>query len=65
MSYTVTVPVSCPRCGGELRSVQATSPISAIERERGLVVECVSCRHVATVVVQLVDGILGRMRRAS
>ena len=57
--------VSCPECAGMMRKVQATSPLGARHRVAGLVLECDSCRHVATLVVQLLDGVHGRMRRAS
>lgn len=61
----VWVQLSCPACGGMTRAVHPTSPLGARHRSAGLVLECTRCRHVATLVVELVDGVHGRVRRAS
>lgn len=65
MTAGVWVGVTCPRCGEPVRDVAPTSPLGARHRVAGLVLECTGCRHVATLVVQLLDGTHGRMRVAS
>lgn len=57
--------VSCPECASMMRPVGPTSPLGARHRVAGLVLECTGCRHVATLVVQLLDGVHGRLRVAS
>jgi hypothetical protein len=59
----VTVPLTCPRCAKDVRSVSPADPMGLTQRERRLVVECPD-RHVATLVVQLVDGIMSTRRSA-
>lgn len=53
----VTVPLCCPRCGKDVHHVAPADPMGMTQRERRLVVECPD-RHVATLVVQLIDGIV-------
>lgn len=61
----VWVGLTCPACARMMRPVGPTSPLGARHRVAGLVLECSRCQHVATLVVQLLDGVHGRLRVAS
>lgn len=63
----VSFTVHCPHCRGnkDMRAVDHQEEPRWTHRERRLVVECTSCRHVATLVLTLVDGIPNPRRQVA
>jgi hypothetical protein len=55
--YTVTIPVSCVRCGGTVHSVTADDPVGWVNRERRLVIQCDKpwCAWSGVIHVELID----------